>query len=773
MKKLFTFMIMAVALGALSASAAYFAGERFNYPMGDLVTSSGGTWHYWQGNPPAPVVTNLYPYGSSSTNVTLDGAGQEGLWFFSNVFNSSTQAIVGFSFAAVSSTNENYYVYFCSGNAALQDSAYNESGLGGFVINYSTPATYTNIVSLHFWNSFGFYELSTTLSAAVPGNTPPWHDVRAVMYKTITTGGYARLYIDGIYLGNVPFAMRDVNSLVTNALNTVDMYQTGAVDPDNRSRLLVDNIFLEDRANYTRYVAPTGNDASDGLTPATAYQTIAQATWQIPSGGNYNKSLIYVAPGTYANEYTIKSVTNNWKYGLYIRAGQVDRPNCYDVAVIGSGANNTIMYQDFSTVPGMTLLEQTMGFYIRDLRGWIIQDLQVQVTSNMPQDAWSWYYGTVGTYMGCRDSSFVRCLATMPLDWAKGKPGFHLNGGSGLTLQGCASVGGGMGFNVAGGPLAPLTIANNTFVGMTKGTSEGNSGVAMVFNGGSGTVTRCIVADAQRGGVLGGLGDVVHSVENDYYNCGTNSTPGTNYYDSGNILPNGDSYQQPAFATQDGFPYRAGLGNIGYKAARGGVYYIDQKSPVAQDGGAFGSSWATAYRSVSFPVSQLNQATALSDATYPVTFYLRGFFTNQFTASNGNPVVGRGLQYAGDYVSFIGESPTNTMIYKSSAFRNETGADGRNLTIYPVSKVSCTVRNMTLMTENWFPPSVNAYSLGAYRNWDTKSYLSNVYVHVLHCGRTTKRKSRRPSAPRARRAWKPRTASLTAATTASAPTTAP
>ncbi len=554
MKKLVTFSIMAVVLCALSAAAVVFNAERFNYPMGDLVANSGGIWHYWQGNPPAPVVTNLYPYGSSGTNLTLDDAWQEGLWFYNNVFESSTEAIVGFSFAAVSSINEDYYVFFCSGDAAAQDSGYADSGLGGFIINWVTPAAYTNVVSLHLWNAFGIYELSLSLPAALPGNTPPWHDVRAVMYKTMPggiTGGYARIYIDGVYLGNVPFPLQNLNNLTTNALNCVDLYQTTNVDPDNRSRVLIDNIFLESRQNYTRYVAPTGNDANDGLTPATPYQTIAQATWQIPSGADDRKSLINVAPGVYPNEYTIKSVTNNWKYGLYIRAGQVDRPNCYDVAVQGSGANNTIILQDFSTVPGITLLEQTMGFYIRDLKGWIIQDMQVQVTTNMPQDAWAWYYATVGTFMSCRDSSFIRCLATMPQDWAKGKSGYHLNGGGGLTLLGCASVGGGMGFNVAGGPQAPLTIASNTFVGAAKGTSEGNSGVAMVFNGGSGMVTRCIVANPQRGGVLGGLGDIVHSVENNYYNCGTN---GTTYYDSGTIIVNNDVYRDPLLATYLGYP---------------------------------------------------------------------------------------------------------------------------------------------------------------------------------------------------------------------------
>ncbi len=779
MKKLFAFLVMAVVLCALSASAGSVYWEGFNYYSNGygVINQSGGKWLPWQGpnNSKDNSVTNAPARFANTLRLTqLDGAGGfSEVWsmFPQDAFQYCPQVSVTFSFFVPAATlSDNFSLYFCSGDIATTNSSYGSSGPGGISINGVTPGAATASV---------VYDNEYLAGGALVGNVSKeaWHDLRMDLTKPLVgTTGSIFFTLDGRPIGSTIFPLQNVNNTITGLFNVLDFYANG------NDIMYIDNIIVEDRpvdlvaTNF--YVAVTGNDANDGLTAATAWRNLSHALDKLCYLG------AQMNPGAVVSSTVAQPVpTNNWiainvGTGLYI-----DVANCpsidvpprdvyrlgYDTNV--PAVNAEVMCHNFLLIRGAgigkTTFVQTFvnefkfKVYARFFR---LEDCTVQGLS----DASIGFFNNIIQMRPVNGMGIDYRVERVQVCHAASEPGTLTGQRTGLgffenwqrlrnkVARGCLfnNVGAGL-LNYNNLNQYPMLAENCTFADLPG--DYGGRGNGIICEGAGGIVKNCLFVNIGTNATAADRGHAVSAwpiltanlntafsdiilIDNNMVNIGLG---GANYIEQQVGAAYIRNLDQQTFApvvlqTLDDMPYRAGLGNIGYKAARGGTYYIDQKSPVLRDGGAIGSSWATAYRSVSVPVSLLNQAPPLSDATYPVTFNIRGFFTNQFTASNGNPIVGRGLQYAGDYVSFIGDNPTNTMLYKSSAFRNETGSDGRNLTIYPASKQSCTIRNMSLVAEYWFPPgAAGGYSLGAFRNWDTKSYLSNVYVHALHCDTNT------------------------------------
>jgi len=577
--------------------------ERFDYPDGWSDQVTGGRWQVWLGpdNSDPALITNDMAYGSSGKQLRLtqgdvallpSPAGWQEVTAFTDgdLFESSDVGTIGFSFGTPGSTNQEYYLWFAGGDPTVTNMAYTSSGLGAFMINWIR--TNSTMTSLHVWNDFGIFEIA--LGIPTMPTEPFWHDVRAVMFKDDSlegiTGGWASIFLDGDYMGDVPFPLQNVDNVLTGIVNCMDFYAANSLPTGPKDRCLVDNIFIEDTEGYTRFVSPDGDDMNDGLSPVTPWQTIAHALWQLPSGMEFVPSTVNVGPGTYVNEHTM-AATNGWQYGLYCRAAASDRPNIYCIDVIGAGANNTIIHQDFSGIDGIGGLDTTMGFYDRGLKDWHIEGFTIQMTTNLPEDVWGWYYGCI-FMLGAHGSSISDCITDLPFNWAKGKCGININTSSDILIENCLFMGGGVGFGCNNAGQSGMVIQNCTSVGQRQGTAEGNSGIGFAYNGYSGTVTRCIVADADKGALLAGSGDVMHSVENAFYMVGDG---GTTMYYAGTIIPSNDILQEIVFDNVGDLPYCAGLdGFIGWKG--GGTVYVSPNptGPMTMGttpGTAFAMNW--------------------------------------------------------------------------------------------------------------------------------------------------------------------------------------
>ncbi|MCX7003022.1 MAG: hypothetical protein NTV22_07085, partial [bacterium] len=777
MKKLFTLMVMTVVLGALSAAAGSVYWEGFNYYSNGygVINQSGGKWLPWGADPNCldNSITNVPARFANTLSLTQLGASgsqyRESISPLPNdAFKYSTRASVTFSLLVPTNTlSSDYYLYFCAGDIVTTNSSYGSCGPGAIVVNWIMDNPSAPTASLHLWNDLIYAKIGDVTKGA-------WHEIRMDLLKTGVgpTGGVVTISVDNRTIGSAPFPLLNIDAVDNGKFNWLDFYCGTGNDI-----MYVDNIIVNDQpldlvaTNF--YVAVTGSDANDGLTAATAWRNLSYALNQVCYLG------AQLNPGSVVSATVAQPVpTNNW-VAINVGTGvYVDVANCpsldlppMDVYRLGYNTNTPataeeVLCHNFLLIRGAGIGKTTFvqtytnqfkfKVYSRFFR---LEDCTVQGLS----DASVSFFNNIVQLRPVTGMGIDYRIERVQVCHAASEPGTLTGQRTGLgffenwqrmrnkVARGCLfnNVGAGL-LNYNNLNQFPMLAENCTFADLPG--NYGARGNGIICEGAGGIVKNCLFVNIATNATATDRGHAVCAwpiltanlntafsdvilMDNNMYNIGLG---GVNYIEQ-NVgaayIRNLDlqTFDPVVLQTLDDMPYRAGLGNVGYKAARGGTYYIDQKSPLVRDGGAVGSSWASAYRSVSYPVSLLNQTPPLSDATYPVTFYLRGFFTNQFTASNGNPVVGRGLQYAGDYVSFIGESPTNTLIYKSSAFRTETGSDGRNLTIYPVSKVSCTVRNMSLVSEYW----AGDYSLGAYRNWDTKSYLSNVYVAVLHFNTNT------------------------------------
>jgi outer membrane protein assembly factor BamB len=644
--------------------------ERFDYPDGWSDTVTGGRWLVWLGpdNSDPVLITNDTAYGSSGSQMRLNnydlighpspvGFQEVSAYTPQDLFAESDVGTIGFSFATPGSSNAEYYLWYCSGDPAVTNFSYTSSGLGSFIVNWVRQPTNSALTSLHVWNDFGIFEVALNIPTD-PFN-PVWHDVRAILWKELgpnNTGGWAEIYLDGNYMGDVPFPLQDANNIVIGIINGIDYYQvpiTPATGPGDRC--LIDNIFIQDTAGYTRYVSPYGNDSNDGQNDLTPYATIANAMWQIPSGCIDYPSTIMIAPGVYENEHTVKEITNWWQWGLYCRGGAVERPNIYCVDIIGAGAADTIIHQDFSQVDGIGDTAQTMGIYARGLKDWYIEGIQVRMTTNMPQDVWAWWYSCFQAgWSEMHDIEITECIANMPIGWALGKVGFRADAVSNIYYHNNLSIGGGVGFGINSNPQN-LRLENNTFVGTRQGTGEGNSGCGVAFNGASATVYRCMIVDCDKGALLAGGGDVMHSVMNNLYNCGTG---GTNYYYQGTIIPTDDIHQAPVFDTAEGLPYRCGSGNVGYMSGLSTVYF----DSAAPGGHTLGLTPGTAFNSLSNALYY--HSGGVGNPEYASVMILDGTHTNQVNYTWNNDWMYRVFP---PYLDIQGESVAGTiMLYTGS-----------------------------------------------------------------------------------------------------------
>ena len=764
-----------LALAALPCRAGYVYWETFNYYSNGygVVNQSDGKWMPWKGSATSDdaLISNNPPNFASHLRLSqaeaIGNAGfQEVVSFFPDALGAAPRARLRMSINYQGGAkNSDFYLWMCSGDAAALDTAYAESGPGGLIVNWAGLGS-GNTVPLHIWNTFGIWKIADITSGQ-------WHEIQYDIVKNQVgiTGGLVGFTIDGTYFGAVPFPLRLQDSVTSNVINAFDFY---AMDNDV---LLVDNIVIEDipvdiiATNF--YVSVTGNDANDGTTPANAWATLGHALTMLEGIGIQLNPSAFVTATEAQPLPTQQWAVINVSTGMFVGEKNI-AADTLDIYRLG-----------YSNLPTFVRNEQLHNFLIVKGAGigktiFVDQlcsnDAKFKIYSRWVrlEDFTLWGQGLGGGETFFLDPIHFRPVDGLAMDFrvervqvcpAPGAPPELLGNRAGVSflanwrdcrnkvVRGCLFNAVGIGVknynNVA---KFPVLVENCTFADL-GGAPFSYRGIGVLCEGAGGWVKNCLFANITTNALdlTRGIGvhtwpilaanrktafSQVYLVDNNMFNIGQNGINFTKMDDGASYIAGADMICNGpvVFQTLDDMPYRAGLGNIGYKAARGGTYYVDRNSPIVRNSGAMGTSWSSAFRSPGYAVDLLGQSPPLSDATYPVTYYLRGKFTNEFTASNSNPKVGRGIQLPGtsDYVTFIGEGPDKTLIYKNSDFRNETGADGRNLTIYPTSKQSCTIRNMALVAESWFPPGANAYSYGAFRNWNSRSFLSNVYVSVLY-----------------------------------------
>lgn len=121
----------------------------------------------------------------------------------------------------------------------------------------------------------------------------------------------------------------------------------------------------------TYYVATTGSDGRDGLTPATAFRTIQHA---MPLAA-FPGTTIYVAPGTYSEQVQIGSGA-----GSGAASGTDDAP----ISLIADTAGSR-----FGVAPGPVVIDgggtKNYGFDIDNTTGWLISGFTItgQTTNNI------------------------------------------------------------------------------------------------------------------------------------------------------------------------------------------------------------------------------------------------------------------------------------------------------------------------------------------------------------------------------------------------------
>lgn len=770
---LVAFVACLLAITAIPARAGYVYWETFNYYSNGygVVNQSAGKWQPWKGpaNSDDALISNEPPRYAGNLRLSqaeaIGSAGfQEVVSYFQDALAYAERARVRFSINFLGGAkNSDFYLWVCSGDANTLETAYNDSGPGGLIVNWAGLGS-GNTIPLHLWNMFGIWKIADVTSGE-------WHDIQYDIVKNQVgiTGGLVGITVDGTYLGAVPFPLQLQDSIISNVVNAFDFY---AIDDD---LLLVDNIVIEDipvdiiATNF--YVSVTGSDANDGTTPATAWATLGYALGQLESIGLQLNPNAFVTATQAQPLPTQNWVVINLSTGMFVGEKNI-AADTLDIYRLGY-SNLTSYVRDERLHNFLVIRGAGIGkTFIVDVL--CSNDAKFKVYSRWArfEDFTLWATGLGGGETFFLDPIHFRPVDGLAIDFrvervqvcpAPGAPPELLGNRGGVSflanwrdcrnkvVRGCLFNNVGIGVkNYNNVSRYPVVVENCTFADL-EGAPFSGRGIGVLCEGAGGWVKNCLFVNIATNApdLTRGIG--VHTwpivaanlktafsqlflFDNNMYNIGQNGInfikmdAGASYIADADMICNGPV----TFQTLDDMPYRAGLGNIGYKAARGGTYYVDRNSPIARNTGAMGTSWSSAFRSPGYAVNLLNQTPPLSDATYPVTYYLRGKFTNEFTAANGNPRVGRGIQFAGDYVTFIGEGPDKTLLYKNSDFRNEPGADGRNLTIYPLNKQSCTIRDMALVVESWFPPGANAYSLGAFRNWNSSSFLSNVYVSVLY-----------------------------------------
>ncbi|HOR58692.1 MAG TPA: DUF1565 domain-containing protein, partial [Candidatus Cloacimonadota bacterium] len=82
--------------------------------------------------------------------------------------------------------------------------------------------------------------------------------------------------------------------------NPSSYYATALRASGNEFELLIDaQAFHHQEINHDLYVSPEGDDANDGLSPATALKTIRTAVYRVASDSS-NPKTVHILPGTYS-----------------------------------------------------------------------------------------------------------------------------------------------------------------------------------------------------------------------------------------------------------------------------------------------------------------------------------------------------------------------------------------------------------------------------------------------------------------------------------------
>jgi len=287
-----------LAIAALPCRAGYVYWETFNYYSNGYGVSeqSAGKWMPWKGaaNSDDALISNAPPRYAGNLRLSqaeaIGAAGfQEVVSYFPDTFAYAQRARLRMSLNYQGGAkNSDFYLWMCSGDATMLETAYDNSGPGGLIVNWSGLGS-GGMVPLHIWNTFGIWKIADITSGE-------WHDIQYDIVKNQSgiTGGLVGFTIDGTYIGAVPFPLQLQNSIISNVVNAFDFY---AIDDD---LLLIDNIVIEDipvDINATNfYVAATGSDANDGTTPATAWATLGHALTALEGIGIQLNPTAFVTP---------------------------------------------------------------------------------------------------------------------------------------------------------------------------------------------------------------------------------------------------------------------------------------------------------------------------------------------------------------------------------------------------------------------------------------------------------------------------------------------
>jgi hypothetical protein len=298
---------LVVSAGAAFAGVVYWEGFNYYSNGHDIVEQSDGKWVPWGGpdNSDGNVVTNYPARFANTLRLTQLDAGNAGFSeicsaFAEDTFAYMSRASVTFSmYVPTATVNDDFYLWFCSGDMGETNSAYTASGPGGIVVNWTGDSPAAPTASLHLWNDLTFAKVADITKGA-------WHDVRMDLYKfgVGTTGGVVGITIDGTYKGFTYFPLANVDNITNGKFNWLDFYAMGD------DIMYIDNIVVQDipvdieATNF--YVSMSGNDGNDGLTPGTAWRNLSTAINNLCNPASVSNNMIAVPVPT--NKWVVINV---------------------------------------------------------------------------------------------------------------------------------------------------------------------------------------------------------------------------------------------------------------------------------------------------------------------------------------------------------------------------------------------------------------------------------------------------------------------------------
>ncbi len=314
----------------INAPAAWFANRRVyiangylfnNAPLPNMLSNVMWSCDIRQLDPPFPPGLDVFP-----SELNLGMAVQTGVFFAGNTgggvihyTNTSSAAWLSVTPAVGSIVDLNFATNRVAVNRGLIDGP-----VTGYV--YVTSSAGSNVVAV-------YADKPGPRAVAVPNTIKSFPGIPSVSFRLYNTGTEVLHFTNSTSTGWITGLTPLVGSVLTGGAFVTVSFAIDAAAPQNSTGTIqiagngttAECTVIVNPRQF--YVSPSGNDASNGQSPGSAWRTLAHAAATAPDGNEYVTVMINAAAGTYANECSLPG-TNLWylrihdrKYTHFIGAG--------------------------------------------------------------------------------------------------------------------------------------------------------------------------------------------------------------------------------------------------------------------------------------------------------------------------------------------------------------------------------------------------------------------------------------------------------------------